>query len=133
MTSKAQKTSVPQAGLLDKIRTGNKAVFEAIQDLGLVLIIVICSVLLGLASPVFFTRINLENLLFTSTIIAVVAIGEAFVIMVAGIDLSVGAVLALSSVMCVGYIRGYPGRAPVRNPRDDLIYSRHRRSRAFRA
>lgn len=102
MNPRAQKTSVPQAGLLNKIRTGNKAVLEAIQDLGLVLIIVICSVLLGLASPVFFSRINLENLLLTSTIIAVVAIGEAFVIMVAGIDLSVGAVLALSSVMCVG-------------------------------
>ena len=50
----------------------------------------------------FFTRINLENLLFSSTIIAVVAIGQAFVVMVAGIDLSVGAVLALSSVLSVG-------------------------------
>ncbi|HET7717436.1 MAG TPA: ABC transporter permease [Bauldia sp.] len=44
---------------------------------------------------------NLENLLFSSTIIAIVAIGQAFVILIAGIDLSVGAVLALSSVLGV--------------------------------
>ena len=57
--------------------------------------------ILSAASPVFFTRINLENLLFSSTIVAIVAIGQAFVILIAGIDLSVGAVLALSSVLCV--------------------------------
>jgi ribose transport system permease protein len=102
MNSNAQNPSAPQPGLLGKVRTPSKSIVEIVQDLGLVVILVICSVLLGLASPVFFTRINIENLLFSSTIIAVVAIGEAFVILVAGIDLSVGAVLALSSVLCVG-------------------------------
>jgi ribose transport system permease protein len=102
MNSQAQNAPAPQPGLLGKVRARNKSVIEIVQDLGLVVILVICSILLGLASPVFFTRINIENLLFSSTIIAVVAIGEAFVIMVAGIDLSVGAVLALSSVLCVG-------------------------------
>jgi ribose transport system permease protein len=102
MNSNAQKTSAPQSGLLGKVRTGNKSMVEILEDLGLVVVIVICSILLGVASPVFFSRINIENLLFSSTIIAVVAIGEAFVIMVSGIDLSVGAVLALSSVLCVG-------------------------------
>src|SRR5438094_9558213 len=101
MNSNAQKTS-PQSGLLGKIRAGNKSMVEILEDLGFVVVIVICSILLGMASPVFFSRINIENLLFSSTIIAVVAIGEAFVIMVSGIDLSVGAVLALSSVLCVG-------------------------------
>jgi ribose transport system permease protein len=62
----------------------------------------VCSGLPIFSLPRDPSRVNLENLLFTSTIIAVVAIGEAFVLMVAGIDLSVGAVLALSSVMCVG-------------------------------
>jgi ribose transport system permease protein len=102
MNSQEQNAPAPPPGLLGKLRTGNKSVVEIVQDLGLVVILVICSILLSLASPVFFTRINIENLLFSSTIIAVVAIGEAFVIMVAGIDLSVGAVLALSSVLCVG-------------------------------
>jgi ribose transport system permease protein len=76
-------------------------VLDAIQSLGLLLVILIGGTLLSFASPVFLSRINIENLLFSSTIIAVVAIGQAFVILVAGIDLSVGAVLALSSVLGV--------------------------------
>ena len=75
---------------------------EVIQSLGLLTVIVVCGIVLSFASPVFLTIINIENLLFTATIVAVVAIGQAFVILVAGIDLSVGAVLALSSVLAVG-------------------------------
>src|SRR5690349_6144005 len=104
MNSKAQNPSAPQTGLLAKARRPSKSIVEIVQDLGLVVIIVICSILLGLAKPVCFKWINIENLLFGATIIAIVAIGEAFVIMVAGIDLSVGAVLALSSVLCVGLV-----------------------------
>lgn len=72
-----------------------------VQGLGLFIVILIGGTMLSFASPVFLSRINIENLLFSSTIIAVVAIGQAFVILVAGIDLSVGAVLALSSVLGV--------------------------------
>jgi ribose transport system permease protein len=102
MNSERRARSVPKPGFLDKIRTGNRAILDAIQGLGLFMVIVIGSILLSLASPVFFSRINIENLFYSATIIAVVAIGEAFVILVGGIDLSVGAVLALSSVLCVG-------------------------------
>src|ERR1700732_304317 len=102
MNSPTQAGSASKLGLLDKLRVGNRAVLEAVQGLGLFAVIVIVSVLLRLASPVFFSRINIENLFYSATIIAVVAIGEAFVILVGGIDLSVGAVLALSSVLCVG-------------------------------
>ena len=75
---------------------------DAIQDLGLLLVILIGGAALTFASPVFFSRINIENLLFSSTIIAVMAMGQTFVIIVAGIDLSVGSLMALSSVLCVG-------------------------------
>jgi ribose transport system permease protein len=80
---------------------GSTRLLDAVQSIGLLFVILIGGVLLSFASPVFFTRINLENLLFSSTIIAIVAIGQAFVILIAGIDLSVGAVLALSSVLGV--------------------------------
>lgn len=85
----------------NRVNAGNTRVLNAIQSLGLLFVILIGGLLLSFASPVFFTRINLENLLFSSTIIAIVAIGQTFVILNAGIDLSVGAVLALSSVLCV--------------------------------
>jgi ribose transport system permease protein len=82
-------------------RESNTRFLDVVQSLGLLGVILIGGLLLSFASPVFFSRINIENLLFASTIIAVVAMGQAFVILVAGIDLAVGAVLALSSVLCV--------------------------------
>ena len=82
-------------------RDSSTRILDAIQSLGLLGVILVGGFLLSLASPVFFSRINIENLLFASTIIAVVAMGQAFVILVAGIDLAVGAVLALASVLCV--------------------------------
>ena len=94
----------PPAEIGSKAGTGNVRMLNAIQSLGLLFVILIGGVLLSFASPVFFTRINIENLLFSSTIIAVVAIGQTFVILNAGIDLSVGAVLALASVLCVVFV-----------------------------
>lgn len=88
-------TGAPQKG------PDGSRVLDAVQSLGLLIVIFVGGVMLSFASPVFFTRINIENLLFSSTIIAVMAIGQAFVILVAGIDLSVGAVLALASVLSV--------------------------------
>ena len=91
------------ARLRDGLSLGGSTTFlEVVQSLGLLTVILICGVVLSFASPVFLSIINIENLLFTATIVAVVAIGQAFVILVAGIDLSVGAVLALSSVLAVG-------------------------------
>ncbi len=50
-------------------------------------------------SPVFLTRFNLLNILLQSSIQGIVAIGMTFVILTAGIDLSVGSVVALSGVI----------------------------------
>lgn len=82
-------------------RESTTKLLDLVQSLGLLGVILVGGLLLSFASPVFASRINIENLLFASTIIAVVAMGQAFVILVAGIDLAVGAVLALSSVLCV--------------------------------
>ncbi len=53
----------------------------------------------ALNSPVFLTRFNLLNILLQSSIQGIVAIGMTFVILTAGIDLSVGSVVALSGVI----------------------------------
>src|ERR1700688_352581 len=102
MKQESQSQAPAPAASRGKAPSSRLSLLDAIQDLGLLAIIVIGAIALGLLTPVFFTRINLENLLYSSTIIAVVAIGQAFVILVCGVDLSVGAVMALASVMCVG-------------------------------
>lgn len=97
-------STTPDAAPKNKSGPGDTRFLDAVQSLGLMVVIAIAGAMLTFASPVFLTRINIENLLFSSTIIAVMAIGQAFVILVAGIDLSVGAVLALSSVLSVALV-----------------------------
>jgi ribose transport system permease protein len=54
---------------------------------------------LAFATPYFFTLSNFLNITRQSSINAILAIGQTIVIISAGIDLSVGAVLALSASM----------------------------------
>ena len=56
---------------------------------------------LFIATPFFLTANNLLNILDQVTILGILALGMTFVIVTGGIDLSVGAVLALS-IMVLG-------------------------------
>ncbi len=49
----------------------------------------------------FFSEYSLKNLVHDSALYGVLALGAAVVIISGGIDLSVGAVVALSGVVCV--------------------------------
>lgn len=62
--------------------------------LGIIIVLIIGSV----ASPFFLTPRNLENIILTGAIVSILAVGQFMVIVTAGIDLSVGAVAALSTV-----------------------------------
>lgn len=59
----------------------------------------------SLLSPYFFTGTNIKNVLTQVSIIALLAEGEAFVILTGGIDLSLGSVLALVSVLVAGCMK----------------------------
>jgi ribose transport system permease protein len=61
----------------------------------LILLIVFFSV----ANPYFLTFDNFVNILIATSVVGVMALGETFVIITGGIDLSVGTVMTLSSVM----------------------------------
>lgn len=63
--------------------------------LGLVILCVVTSFL----SPVFLTIDNLMNIVLQVAVVAILAIGSTFVILTAGIDLSVGSILGLSAVL----------------------------------
>lgn len=55
-------------------------------------------VLLGISTTSFWTSNNISNLLRQGAMTAILAVGQTFVIITAGIDLSVGAVVGFSSV-----------------------------------
>lgn len=61
---------------------------------------------LTLASSQFFTLGNLSNVLLQTSDNALIAVGMTFVILTAGIDLSVGSTLALSSAIAAGLMAG---------------------------
>jgi len=65
---------------------------------GPALILGLLVVIMTLASPFFLTGDNLSNLAVQVAPLACLAIGQLFVILVGGIDLSVGSVLALCTV-----------------------------------
>lgn len=56
-------------------------------------------VVFGVLSPKFFTGANLQNLLVQSSSSAVVAIGMTFVLLTAGVDLSVGAIMFVAAAV----------------------------------
>jgi ribose transport system permease protein len=64
---------------------------------------------LALATDSFFTTANLSNVLRQNAFTAILAAGMTFVILTAGIDLSVGSVVALAGVICADLlVRGLP-------------------------
>jgi ribose/xylose/arabinose/galactoside ABC-type transport system permease subunit len=67
---------------------------------GIALALVLLMVILSILSPEYFlTSENLNNVMRQSSVNALLALGEFLVILTAGIDLSVGAVMALSMIM----------------------------------
>src|SRR5262249_4316602 len=56
-------------------------------------------ILLAFATDKFLTQNNIENLMRQGAMTAIIAVGQTFVIITAGIDLSVGAVVGFASVI----------------------------------
>ncbi len=73
--------------------------FSFLFALTLVGLLVLLCVALSLATPNFATPNNISNLLRQGSMIAILAIGQTFVIITAGIDLSVGAIVGFSTVV----------------------------------
>ncbi|MEA3334650.1 MAG: ABC transporter permease [Chloroflexota bacterium] len=69
------------------------------QGVSMLVILAIMWLVLGLLSPYFFTRDNIMEITLQTAVIAIIAAGETFVIISAGIDLSVGALFAASAVV----------------------------------
>ena len=65
----------------------------------IVLVAVLMATILSFLSPFFFTIGNMTNLSKQVSIVAILAAGQAVVIISGGIDLSVGSVLAFSAVV----------------------------------
>jgi ribose/xylose/arabinose/galactoside ABC-type transport system permease subunit len=76
-------------------------------------LILTLSVYASLSSPNFLTERNIFNVLRTAAFLGTVAIGETFVIIGGGIDLSVGSVIKLSALVSAILMNGRPENIPI--------------------
>ncbi len=74
----------------------------SLRSFALVFVIIAIVVVMSFASPVFLTSKNIINIIRQISINGIIAVGMTFVILTGGIDLSVGSVVAITSVIC-GY------------------------------
>ncbi|MEU6242438.1 ABC transporter permease [Streptomyces sp. NPDC047024] len=77
------------------------------RQLRAVWMLLLVGVVLSIASPVFLTSTNLLNVGLATSVVALLAIGQTYVIILAEIDLSVGAVLGFSSVVTALALRDH--------------------------
>ena len=74
-----------------------QALRELVARLGPIIALVLLGAYLSIASPFFLRADNMVNITRQSAITAILAVGQTLVVLTSGIDLSVGAVAALSS------------------------------------
>jgi ribose transport system permease protein len=76
------------------------------RAMALVLILIVF--MFTLLSPRFATVSNGQTILELASVLALLAIGQTFVILTGGIDLSVGSIVALSGVVAAKIVQGNP-------------------------
>jgi ribose transport system permease protein len=92
-----EQDTPPKARLAALLRGGRRLLRN--QVFSLFLILVLIWVVLAILSPYFFTVTNLFEITLQSSVFAIIAAGETFVIFSGGIDLSVGSVFAVASIV----------------------------------
>lgn len=78
---------------------------DRFQRLGLSAFLILMSGLFGVLSPYFLTWDNITNILIQSAVPIIAATGMTLVIATAGIDLSIGSILALSSIIMAWFMK----------------------------
>lgn len=74
-------------------------VFSKHRETGLALILLVLCVILSVTTKSFLTVDNFFNILKQATLVAIIAIGQTYVIIAGGIDLSVGYSMTLCSMI----------------------------------
>jgi ribose transport system permease protein len=71
------------------------------KDIGLLILILVVGTITAIINPLFISPINLANTANLVGLFGIFAIGQAFVIITGGIELSVGSIIALLGVLFV--------------------------------
>lgn len=95
--------------VLPKVRPGARGRFQFLFGLTLLALLLVLWAILAFATPNFWSTNNISNLLRQGSMTAILAIGQTFVIITGGIDLSVGAIVGFTSVVAAMLLEaGFP-------------------------
>lgn len=89
--------------MLEKIRDSKYT--QKITDFSLAIVFAVEVIIFSQLSPYFFSADNLLNVTLQASITAIIAAGMTFVILTAGIDLSVGSLVAFSGVLTASFLK----------------------------
>lgn len=79
---------------------------QVLADYGLYIVLLALVAVSAILSPLFFSYNNLANLLTQSSFSGLLAVGMTFVILMGGIDLSVGSVVGFASILYATVLHG---------------------------
>lgn len=82
------------------------------RELGLLVFIILLSILVEFRNPNFLTMENLNDMIRNTAILSILAVGMMLVLITRGIDLSIGATLALSGMLSALTVAAHPGMHP---------------------
>lgn len=90
----------------------NNATLKKVYDqYGMLLILVILVILISVIKPNFLSVINLTNIVRQISFISLIALGSTVIIIIRGIDLSPGSILAVASVVAASM--AHPNQYPI--------------------
>ncbi|MDR2435267.1 MAG: ABC transporter permease [Treponema sp.] len=85
---------------------------ERFRELGLVVFIIIISIAIQFRNKEFLTPLNIRNMLTNTAILSILSVGMMMVLITGGIDLSIGAIMALSGMVTALSVRGNAALSP---------------------
>ena len=98
---------------MNQIQSAKEKSKRTFRELGLVVFLIILMVLFQALNSTFLSWQNLSDMIRNASILAILAMGMMMVMITGGIDLSVGAVVALTGMASALVIQYHPEVGPL--------------------
>jgi rhamnose transport system permease protein len=95
-----QRSQVSQARLLGLV--------SRVRELGLLVVLLLIILIVSVQAPRFLSINNFEQILLSVAILAIVAVGEALVVLTRNVDLSVGSIVGLTAFVTAYFFKELP-------------------------
>jgi len=80
-----------------------------VREAGIAVALALLVLVVAIIEPRFIEPDNLEEILLSVSILAIVAVGQTLVVLTRNIDLSVGSIVGLVAFVCADTLKGSPG------------------------